>query len=248
MKHFYDSKTFALIVSFLIVMGLFFMVHDDKLGNTYHTPSQTSRKISAVTRKTVEVPLQLNVNSDHYFVIGYPDKVKVTLQGPAALVTTTANTQNFKVNANLVGLTPGKHVVKLQPAGLNSEINAKINPDKIKINLQKRATKTYAVKPAYDKNQIATGHHVVKTSQQVQQVHITGPIDEIERIKQVVAQVNLQKPINKTTRTTAVIDAQDLHGKTVNVVISPSTTKVKLEIAKDDQTTEVPKQAEKNEQ
>ncbi|ANZ58432.1 hypothetical protein BGL34_04955 [Fructilactobacillus lindneri] len=236
MKKFFESKAFCLIISLIFALVLFFMVHDYKLinpsGSNYQ---QDDPQLTSNASKQVEVPLQLNVDSDKYFVIGYPDKVKVDLKGPSALVTTTANTQNFKVTADLSNLTPGRHVVKLQQSGLNSELHAKIQPEKIEVNIQNRETDSYPVAVKYQKSHIATGYKVGKIEKDVDKVNVTGPADEMDKIKKVVAEVNLTKDTDKTFDKSTVIDALDSKGRTVNVVISPSTTKVKLPINKDNE-------------
>ncbi|USS93651.1 CdaR family protein [Fructilactobacillus ixorae] len=232
MHRFFDSKAFALLISFVIAVGLFFVVNQAKLGNPNARDNQANQQLTSTTTKQIEVPLQLNVNSSKYFVVGYPAKVKVQLKGPAALVTTTANTRNFKVMADLSELGPGKHQVRLQQTGLNSDLRATIQPAKINVNIQKRETKVIPVEVEYDKNQIATGYKVARVDQDLQKVSVTGPADEMQRIDQVLAKVNLTKELRKSTKQTTVIDAVDAQGKTVNVIISPSTTEVKLVVEK----------------
>ena len=78
-------------------------------------------------------------------ITGYPQYVRVKVSGPSALVTTTANTQNFKVYADLSKLGIGHHTVKLKTSGLNSELRAALTPEKIKVNIQPRATTTVPV-------------------------------------------------------------------------------------------------------
>ncbi|USS87778.1 CdaR family protein [Fructilactobacillus hinvesii] len=233
MHRFFNSKAFALLLSFVIAVGLFLIVNQAKLGNPNSRSTQANQQLTSDTKKQISVPLQLNVNSEKYFVIGYPEQVQVQLKGPAALVTTTANTRNFKVIADLNDLGPGKHTVRLQQTGLNSELQATIKPATITVNIQPRKTKTYPVNVEYDKNQIMEGYKVVKVEQDLKQVNVTGPENEMERIAKVVAKVNLPDDVRKSTTKTAIIDAVDDHGKTVNVVISPSTTNVKFTVQKE---------------
>ncbi|USS90041.1 YbbR-like domain-containing protein [Fructilactobacillus carniphilus] len=235
MHRFVDSKAFALLFSLVIAVGLFFIVNQAKLGTPNARNNQANQQLSSDTRKQIEVPLQLNVNSEKYFVVGYPNQVQVQLKGPSALVTTTANTRNFKVIADLNDLGPGKHTVRLQQTGLNSQLQATIKPAKITVNIQPRETKTLPVTVEYDKNQIMDGYKVNRVDQDLKKVSITGPENEMERIDKVVAKVNLPDDVHKSTDKAAVIDAVDAKGKTVNVVISPSTTDVKLNVQKENQ-------------
>ena len=85
------------------------------------------------------------MNSTKYFVTGYPENIKVTIEGPSALVTTTANTQNFKVYANLSKLAVGRHSVKVEVDGLNKELSYGLSQKYIHVNIQPRTTATYKV-------------------------------------------------------------------------------------------------------
>ncbi|WP_429970678.1 CdaR family protein [Fructilactobacillus sp. Tb1] len=233
MKKFFGSKAFCLIISLIASLALFFMVHDYKLGQINSSAQTDNQQLTSNETRDVEVPLQLNVNSDRYFVMGYPNKIKVSLTGPSALVTTTANTQNFKISADLSDLGTGKHTVKLKQSGLNSEVKASLKPKTITVNIQERETDTYPVEVDYRSKAVANGYKVNKVLKDIKKVNITGPKDEMKKIKKVVAKVKLGHDVNKNVKQTTVIDALDANGKTVNVVISPSTTTVKLQIEKD---------------
>ena len=127
-------RLFALLLAVL----LFAYVNSAKVSSTRQQTSTNSGKTSltATKKESVRVPLQLDVNSQKYFVTGYPEMVKVVLSGPSALVTTTANTQNFKVYASLKGLGTGLHKVKLHE-GLNKDIN-RLTPRTITVDVQTR--------------------------------------------------------------------------------------------------------------
>lgn len=206
------------------------LAHNNK---TLKSTNSTNTQLTSNESRSVSVPLQLNVNSEKYFVVGYPNNVRVDLTGPSALVTTTANTKNFKVVADLNRLTAGVHEVKLKQTGLNSELKAKIKPEKIKVNIQERKTATYPVQVDYSKKNIASGYKVSKAEKDISKAKITGPEEEVNKIKKVVAKVQLDKTIDNNLKQTTVIEALDEKGQTVNVVISPSTTTVNLTVEKE---------------
>lgn len=232
MKNIFNSRwTFRLISLFLAVM-LFLFVNSTKSDTTQQTSgtNSDSTTLTATERKTVSVQLRLNVNSDKYFVTGYPEKVKVHLSGPAALVTATANTQNFRVFANLTGLKAGKHTVKLRQDGLNRDISYQIDPGSIKVNIQPRQTVSFPVSVQYDKSRIADNYQAGTATSDVTNVKATGAESEIDRITKVVAQLNLPADTKKTTNSQAVIEALDSQGRTVNVILTPATTQVNLPV------------------
>lgn len=224
------------ILALILAVLLFFYVNSTKSSSSSQsTNSDNNTSLTATKTMTVSVPLQLNVNSNKYFVTGYPSKVKVTLKGPLALVTTTANTQNFKVYAALSDLGTGKHKVTLHQEGLNHEIQSTISPAKITVDIEPRRTVSFPVKVKYNSQNIAAGYSAGKATSDTTTVKATGAANEISRIKEVIAQLTVPQNSKKTLNSQAVIEALDSSGKTVNVILTPSTTTINLPITSDGQ-------------
>ncbi|GAW99746.1 CdaR family protein [Secundilactobacillus mixtipabuli] len=243
MKKIFDSRWTYRLISLFLAVCLFLYVNSSKSLSTQQTGSTTgtnSTTLTATEQKTVSVQLRLNVDSDKYFVTGYPEKVKVHLRGPAALVTATANTQNFRVFANLTGLKAGEHTVKLKQDGLNRDINYQISPASIKVNIQPRQTVSFPVSVQYDKSRIAANYIAGSPTSDVTNVKATGAEGEIDRITKVVAQLNLAQDTKKSVNTEAVIEALDRNGQTVNVILTPATTQVNLPITAKGNSKKVP--------
>lgn len=228
------------ILALILAILLFSYVNSTKSSsNNQSSSTGSTTSLTATKTMTVSVPLQLNVNSNKYFVTGYPQKVKVTLKGPLALVTTTANTQNFKVYAALSDLGVGKHKVTLHQEGLNHEIESTIKPAKITVDIEPRRTVSFPVKVRYNSQNIAAGYSAGKATSDTTTVKATGAANEISRVKQVVAQLTVPANTKKTISSQAVIEAIDRSGKTVNVILTPSTTTVNLPITSDGQSKKV---------
>ncbi|KRL18627.1 YbbR-like protein [Lentilactobacillus rapi DSM 19907 = JCM 15042] len=170
------------------------------------------------------------MNSNKYFVTGYPEKVKIHLSGPSALVTTTANTQNFKVYADLSKLGVGSHTVRIQQEGLNNDLRYRFEPAKIKVNIQPRKTVSYPLQVKYSKGNVASGYQAGNATADVKTVKITGASDQINRIHSVVAQLNVPQNAKSSINSQAIIEALDADQNTVNVVITPATADVTLPI------------------
>lgn len=221
------------ILALVLAVLLFFYVNSTQSSSGQTNTGKTS--LTSTKTVTVSVPLQLNVNSNKYFVTGYPEKVKVTLRGPLALVTTTANTQNFKVYASLSDLGVGKHRVTLHQEGLNREIDSTIAPAKISVDIEPRRTVSFPVKVRFNKQNIATGYAAGNPTSDVTTVKATGAANEISRISEVIAQLTVPQDTKKTLNSQAVIEALDSSGKTVNVILTPSTTTVNLPITSEGQ-------------
>ena len=238
----------ALVLAIFLVVYVTGSTGNDTRLARQDNPSRVSSLTSTKT-KTVSMPLQLNINSNKYFVTGYPERVKVKITGPAALVTATTNTQNFSINADLSKLSMGKHKVTLKADGLNKELTYQIEPKTINVTIAHRETITMPVHVKYDANSLASGYQVGTPTTSVNSVTVTGATSEVEQVAQVVAPINWTKNSTSTLTATVQLEAQDANGHTVNVVMTPSTASVTVPITSNESSKKVkvnyePKNAE----
>ena len=229
-KFLFNNWAYRLLSLFFAIL-LFLYVGGTQMGSsTQDSESSNSTQLTSNKSKTFSVPLSLTVNSNKYFVTGYPEKVKIHLSGPSALVTTTANTQNFKVYADLSKLGVGSHTVRIQQEGLNNDLRYRFEPAKIKVNIQPRKTVSYPLQVKYSKRNVASGYQAGNATADVKTVKITGASDQINRIHSVVAQLNVPQNAKSSINSQAIIEAVDADQNTVNVVITPATADVTLPI------------------
>lgn len=229
----FNSRWFFRISALVLAVLLFIYVNGEKLGNTHKTELNTeTTSLTSTKKKTLTMPLDLTVDSDRYIVSGYPKNVKVTVSGPAALVTATANTQNFKVYADLSSLRPGKHVVKPKQTGLNNDLTYHFKPKQFTVLIQSRKTESMAVQTKVDTSQLADGYKAGKATTSTDNVQITGAIAEVNKVDHVVASVSLSKKDKTNISKQVTLQAVDKNGNTVNVVITPQTTTIKIPISK----------------
>ena len=228
MKKIINSNYFYAFLALCASLWLFFYVSTPGVGSTR---SSNQSNTSTVTKKaTLSVPLQLQADVDKYYITGYPENVKVTIEGPAALVTATKNTQNFNLYLNLKGLAIGQHRVQIKQSGLNSELTYTIKPKYVTVNIQRRETKKFAVSIDYNKASLANGYETGKTEVSPDTVTVTGAASEIEKIDKVVVKPILPKGIKSTFDQEVLVQALDKNGKTVNVTLDPQTVHVKIPI------------------
>ena len=242
MKKFMDSAWSMRLLALICALVLFAYVNSLKTSHNTSILTNSSSKTTLTSNRkvTISAPLELNVNSTKYFVTGYPENIKVTIEGPAALVTTTANTQNFKVYANLSDLSVGRHSVKVQVDGLNKELSYALSQKYIHINIQPRRTATYKVRADFNKQNVASGYEVGTARLGTSSVKVTGAVSEVSKVAKVVAVVNTEKNLQKSVNQQAMIEALDANGQTLNVVLTPSTTSVYIPITQASTTKDVP--------
>ncbi|EHO45735.1 CdaR family protein [Lentilactobacillus kisonensis] len=231
MKKFLLNNWAYRLLSLFFAILLFMYVGSTQMGSsTQVNDSSNATQLTSNKAKTLSVPLSLTVNSNKYFVTGYPEKVKIHLNGPSALVTTTANTQNFKVYADLSKLGVGSHTVRIQQEGLNNDLRYRFEPAKIKVDIQPRKTVSYPLQVKYSKGNVASGYQAGNATADVKSVKITGASDQINRIRSVVAQLNVPQNAKSSINSQAIVEALDSKQNTVNVVITPATANVTLPI------------------
>ncbi|MCH4008747.1 CdaR family protein [Companilactobacillus sp.] len=228
MKKIINSNYFYAFISLCGALWLFFMVSTPGVGST--RDSNQSNQSTVNTKATMTVPLQVQANTDAYYITGYPQSVKVTIEGPSALVTATKNTQNFSVYLNLRQYLPGKHKVRIQQNGLNSELTYTIKPKYVNINIQKRMTKSLPVNVQFNKNSIASGYSAGKPVVSPDTVKVTGAASDVKKIKKLIVKPILPKGIKNTFDQEVLIQALDKNGKTLNVTLEPQTAHVKIPI------------------
>lgn len=217
------------IISLCLALFLFFYVNGSFLRQTTRRGNESA--LMSNKSATMKVPLQVTVNSKRYVVTGYPQFVKMKISGPAALVTTTANTQNFKVYLDLNDLGVGRHQVKVRVSGLNSEIKAQLNPATVTVNLQPRSTITVPVAVQLSDRAVASGYQLGKPKPSMQNVQISGAKGEVAKVAKVIAYVNVPRGLNTTLRRQVTLQAVDKHGRTLNVVIMPDTITVTVPVS-----------------
>ena len=230
MNRLWDKPWVNRLLALLLAIGLFAYVNVESINNTRQNANDDTTLVANKTQ-TVKVPLQVNANTDKYFITWYPSKVSVALTGTASLVTMTANTQNFRVVADLTNLGVGKHRVHLKAEGLNKDLSYSISPKSVTVDIQVRDNKTMPIQVRYNKASIASGYAAGDPKLSARTVEVTGARSVIDSIAQVVANVSLAHNTRKTVDQEVLLQALDDNGNTMNVVLSPQTVHVTLPIS-----------------
>ncbi len=228
-RRFFDQLWFYKIIALLCAILLAIYTNSYQTG--FVTQGDTSKtEQTATMNQTVKVPLQVSMDTNKYFVTGYPAKVGLTLDGPSALVTSTINTQNFRAYIDLTKLKVGRHWINVRLSGLSNQLTATVKPKKVLVDIQKRKSRSMPVQVAYNKAAVADGYEVKSPVVSPSVVNVTGALSEVNAISRVVAHVPLNKDTDKTINMSVMLVALDRHGRQLNVVIEPTTTQVKLPI------------------
>lgn len=222
-----NTKFVYAIVSLIFAGFLFGYVTLDTGANSNGVANRNN--ITTQKSATVTVPLKINVSSK-YFVEGYPENVKVKINGPAALVQTTENTRNLQVYANLEGMRPGRHTVKLQVAGVSHELSANVQPGNITVMISKKETAMFPVQVRFDSTLISNGYAAGTPSSNYSKVKVIGSHKSINKVTNVVANVSLPEGIQHSFIQNVTLEALDENGRALNVLIEPATVRASVPI------------------
>jgi YbbR domain-containing protein len=235
MKKLFTQNLGYRLVALILAVLLFAYVKTDHLTSTRISGSDSNQNNSALMSTktaTISMPVDLDVNTSKYVVSGYRENVKVTLSGTSAMVTTLTNTRNFKVYLDLQDYKSGEHTVKYRVTGLGKDIKYKINPETAKISIAKRKTKDFEIRYRYDTNMVKEGYTMGNVKSSTTNVQATGSAADIERISQVVADINVPSNATEDISARTVLQALDANGNIVNVVLTPQSVNVTIPVKK----------------
>ncbi|MDN6029150.1 MAG: hypothetical protein L0I02_05070 [Lactobacillus sp.] len=230
MKHFLGKSWFLKISSLVIAILIVIYIDNSQTGYVDSMQSNVTRQ-TATDVQTVKANLQVLIDTDKYYVVGYPEKVNLTVEGPSALVTSALNTQTFRIYIDLSNLKVGRHTVKVQVSGLSKQISYYVKPAEITVNIQQRKSTTLPVQIEYNKNAVAKGYDVGSPSVVPAKVDVTGARSEVDQINQVVARVNIPSGLNRTYERQVLLVAEDKKGRPLNVVLTPATARIILPVS-----------------
>jgi YbbR domain-containing protein len=125
----------------------------------------------------------------------------------------------------------GHHTIKLRTSGLNSELRTALTPEKIKVNIQPRATTTVPVEVRLSSKSVNGGYEVGTPKSSMTNVQVSGARDEVRRVAKVVAEVNVPKDATSDLHRQVTLQALDKHGHILNVIISPNSVSVTVPIS-----------------
>ncbi|MCH4171975.1 MAG: CdaR family protein [Lactobacillus sp.] len=217
------------VISLIFALGLFAYVNVGRLSTTRGS-TENNQQVLATKKASVKVPLEVQSDTNRYFITGYPEKVTVHLEGPSALVTTTVNTQNFKVIADLRNLSVGKHVVKLTQQGINKELAYRVAPKYITVDIQPKQTRKFPIQLQFNQESVAEGYKIGTARLSQETVTATGSKTDINKVSQVIANVSVSKGRKTDVDQEVLLQAVDSSGKIVNVLLDPQTVHVNIPI------------------
>ena len=240
MKFNFNNTWFTRIFSFVLAIGLFFFVNLENQTRFQSTAPTDGASITS-TEIIANLPIEVNINTDQYFVSGIPDSATLRLEGPQAIIFQTVATQSYTISTpNLNELGSVEHTVQLQVEGVSESITTSVSPGFINLTIEEKVMDEYELSVIIDEDlDIAEGYELLEPSLSTNVIQLSGAASTMARIDQVVVEVtSSEESINSDLLMSAQVLVLDENGEPLNVNTNPSQVEINAPVVRT--TKEVP--------
>ena len=227
---FLENKWVVRGISFLISLLLFAYVYSENYG---WSTSTSNSSISTSKRETISnVPIQVNIDTDAYFISGLPETVVLTLTGPESVLVQTISAADYRiVTENLDDLGPGNHTIQLTAENLSNEIDYSITPSRVNVVIEERVAIESPVEVRFDETLVDPQYQAGIAELSTDTVTLTGPASTISRVDSVYVTVAAENGLTNTVNMNTVVQVVDAGGNKLNVSVDPQEISVKIPIS-----------------
>lgn len=226
---FFENKWVLRISSLLIALLLFTYVYSEKYGLS--TLNRNS-SISTSTQETISnVPIQVDIDTDRYFISGLPETVVLTLKGPGSILVQTISAADYRVvTEDLDALGAGEHTIQLRVENLSNEIEYQITPSRVNVVIEERVSIESPVEVRFDESLVNPAYSAGDPVLSAATVTLTGPADTIARVENVYVTVPAENGLTNSINMNTVVQVEDSDGNKLNVSVEPQEVNVKIPI------------------
>ena len=227
---FLEKKWVVRGVSFLISLLLFAYVYSENYG---WSTSTSNSSISTSKRETISnVPIQVNIDTDAYFISGLPETVVLTLNGPESILVQTISAADYRiVTEDLDELGPGTHTIQLTAENLSNEIDYSITPSRVNVVIEERVAIERPVEVRFDESLVDPEYLAGVPELSAETVTLTGPASTISRVDSVYVTVAAENGLTNTVNMNTVVQVVDTNGNKLNVSVDPQEVSVRIPIS-----------------
>ena len=224
-----QSKKILYIVSSLFFACVLFIY---ATSNSFQN-SLSVRQISSetYTNTVSNVPIDIQYDSDEYFISGFTSEVSVALTGSNRVTLASEmqeSTRKFRVVADLSKASEGTVEVPLKVENLPSGLSATVTPQKISVTIGKKASKKAEVRYLITDSQVAENVSISSVTLENREVTVTSDTDTLSRIDYVVAVLPTSVTITGNYSGTVPLQAVDANGNVLPSVVTPFETVMRV--------------------
>lgn len=224
----FDHPWVRRIFSVIVAIALFAFVNYENQSR-FQTSDQNHGASIQGSEIITNLPIEVNVDPERYFVSGVPDSATLRLEGPQAVLFQTVATQSFTVTTpDLNELGEGTHSIELQVEGISSDLTASISPPVINITIEEKVVEEYELSVEISEDlSLAEGFEVSEPNLANNFVTVSGSASTMERIDRVVVEVTSDETdIKSDILLSAPVLVLDEDGTPLNVNVNPSSVEI----------------------
>ncbi len=200
--------------------------------NYQNTNNARTSRTETYTNTVVNVPIDIQYDSEQYFISGFSSEVTVFLTGSNRVTLASEmqeSTRKFKVTADLTQATEGTIEVPLTIENLPSGLTAVVTPQNITVKIGKKATRdNVPVIPQIDSSQIDERIIIERVTVSDEKVSVTSDADTLSKIDKIVAVLPTSEKITGNYTGSVPLQAIDKNGTVLPTVITPYETTMKI--------------------
>ena len=200
--------------------------------NYQNNNNARSTRTETYTNTVLNVPIDIEYDSEQYFISGFSSEVTVFLTGSNRVTLASEmqeSTRKFSVKADLTQATEGTVEVPLTIENLPSGLTAVATPQKITVKIGKKATREKVpVIPQIDYSQIDESVTIESVTVSDQRVSVTSDADTLSKIDKLVAVLPTSEKITGNYSGSVPLQAVDKNGTVLPTIITPFETTLKV--------------------
>lgn len=234
MKFNFDNPWVTRIFAIVLAVGLFFFVNLENQSRFESTEPTDGASIEG-SEVITNLPIEVNIDTDRYFVSGIPDSATLRIQGPQAVIFQTVATQNYTIaTPNLNELGEGSHTVELQVEGLPDSITASVSPGMVNLTIEEKQIEEHELSVEVDEDlDIAEGYEILEPSLSTDVVQLSGASSTMDEINRVVVQVSSDETdIQSDILISAQVLVLDENNNPLNVNADPDQVEINVPVAR----------------
>ena len=200
--------------------------------NYQNNNNARSTRTETYTNTVLNVPIDIEYDSEQYFISGFSSEVTVFLTGSNRVTLASEmqeSTRKFSVKADLTQATEGTVEVPLTIENLPSGLTAVATPQKITVKIGKKVTREKVpVIPQIDYSQIDESVIIESVTVSDQRVSVTSDSNTLSKIDKLVAVLPTSEKITGNYSGSVPLQALDKNGTVLPTIITPFETTLKV--------------------
>lgn len=225
----FENTWMIRIVSLLIALLLFGYVYSENYGLT---TTNRNNAISTSGNETISnLPIQINMDTNRYFISGLPETVVLTLSGPESVLVQTLSANDYTiVTEDLDLLGPGQHTIQLHAENISDDLSYQLTPSRVNVDIEEKVTIESPVKVLFDASMIGEEFMSGEPKLSSETVIVTGSTSTIERIDRIYVRITPESIVNSNINVDAVVQVEDSNKNKLNVTVEPQQLNVQIPI------------------